>query len=188
MESILNWVAPVATIIAALMTASNLGAKITGAGFIVFTIGSLCWLTLGFIGDNPSLLWMNAVLTGLNLFGIWRWLGRQAKFEEGAGHAAEASEQKSSETLFPLSLTSHAKMIGAGGDEFGQCVDAMAGCGSGRIAYLVVAEGGVGGVGERLRRIDWRDVTVKGDVARTDLDRARFEQLEILEKDAWPGR
>ncbi len=41
MESILNWVAPIATIVAALMTASNLGAKITGAGFIVFTVGSI---------------------------------------------------------------------------------------------------------------------------------------------------
>ena len=56
METILTWIAPVATIIAALMTASNLGAKITGAGFIVFTIGSLSWLALGMIGNNPALL------------------------------------------------------------------------------------------------------------------------------------
>ena len=33
------------------------------------------------------------MLTGLNLFGIWRWLGRQARIEEGATAAAEASEQ-----------------------------------------------------------------------------------------------
>ena len=46
MEEILNWIAPAATILAALMTASNLGARITGVGFIVFTVGSLCWLTL----------------------------------------------------------------------------------------------------------------------------------------------
>ncbi|MEO8142092.1 MAG: PRC-barrel domain containing protein, partial [Sphingomicrobium sp.] len=186
--SILNWVAPVATILAALMTASNLGARITGAGFIVFTVGSLSWLTLGMIGDDPALLWMNVVLTGLNLFGIWRWLGRQAKFEEGAGRAAAASELKASETLFPLSWTSSAKMIGARGDELGQCVDAMAGCGSGRIAYLVVAEGGVGGVGETLRRIDWCEVRVDGDVVMTELDRRQFERLEKLEKDKWPGR
>ena len=37
MENIASWVATVATIIAALMTASNLGARITGYGFIVFT-------------------------------------------------------------------------------------------------------------------------------------------------------
>ena len=188
MEPILNWVAPIATIIAALMTASNLGAKITGTGFIVFTVGSLSWLTLGMIGDDPSLLWMNVALTILNLFGIWRWLGRQAKFEEGAGHAAEASERKASETLFPLSLTGSAKLRSGKGVELGQCVDAMAGCGSGRIAYLVVAEGGIGGVGETLRRIDWSDVSVEGDCITTPLDKAAFERLDQLEKDKWPGR
>lgn len=188
METILTWVAPVATIVAALMTASNLGARITGAGFIVFTVGSLAWLTLGLIGDDPALLWMNVALTALNLFGIWRWLGRQAKFEEGAGHAAEASERKASETLFPLSLTASAKLTARDGAALGQCVDGMAGCSSGRIAYLVVAEGGVGGVGERLRRVDWSDVAVDGDTITTTLDRAAFDRLDELEKDKWPGR
>lgn len=188
MESILNWVAPVATIIAALMTASNLGARITGIGFVVFTVGSLAWLTLGTIGDDPALLWMNVALTALNLFGIWRWLGRQAKFEEGAGHAAEASEEKASETLFPLSIMASAKLISRNGEELARCIDAMAGCGSGRIAYMVVADGGVGGVGETLRRIDWNDVTVQGNCVNTKLDRAGFERLDQLEKDEWPGR
>ena len=188
MENILTWVAPVATIVAALMTASNLGARITGAGFVVFTIGSIAWLTLGMIGDDPALLWMNVVLTGLNLFGIWRWLGRQAKFEEGAEHAAAASERKASESLFPLSLTAGAKLVGQGGAELGQCVDAMAGRRSGRIAYLVVAEGGVGGVGETLRRIEWSDVTVEDNRLQTAFGRTEFDRLETLKKDQWPGR
>lgn len=188
MEPILNWIAPVATVIAALMTASNLGARITGIGFVVFTVGSLAWLTLGRMGDDPALLWMNVALTALNLFGIWRWLGRQAKFEVGAGHAAETSERKASETLFPLSLTAGAKLISRNGKELARCIDAMAGCGSGRIVYIVVAEGGVGGVGETLRRIDWNDVTVDGDCLKTTLDRAGFERLDQLEKDQWPGR
>ena len=181
-------VAPIATIAAALTTASNLGARITGIGFIVFTVGSIAWLSLGMLNDDPALLWMNVALTALNLFGVWRWLGRQAKFEEGAGHAAKASESRPSETLFPLSLTASAKLTGQGGAEFGQCVDAMAGCGSGRIAYLVVAEGGIGGVGETLRRVDWKDVTVEGGCLTTPLDRTCFERLERLEKDKWPGR
>ena len=188
MEDILTWVAPVATILAALMTASNLGARITGAGFVIFTIGSVSWLALGLIGDDPALLWMNVALTGLNLFGIWRWLGRQARFEQGAEHAAAASEAKASETLFPLSLTASARLAGRDGAELGQCVDAMAGCGSGRIAYLVVAEGGVGGVGETLRRIEWSEVTVEHDRFQAAFDRDRFETLETLEKDRWPGR
>ena len=47
METIATWVAPIATTIAALMTASNLGSRITGWGFVVFTLGSLGWITLG---------------------------------------------------------------------------------------------------------------------------------------------
>jgi hypothetical protein len=188
MEDVLTWIAPIATIAAALMTASNLGARVTGFGFVVFTIGSLAWLTLGLLGDDPALLWMNVALTMLNLFGIWRWLGRQAKFEEGADHAAEASEQHPGETLFPLSLTAGAKLVGDKGTPLGKCIDAMAGCGSGRIAYVVVAEGGVGGVGETLRRIDWADVRVDGNEVRTGLDSHSFQRLEQLEKDNWPGR
>lgn len=188
METILTWVAPIATIIAALMTASNLGAKITGTGFIVFTVGSLAWLTLGVIRDDQALLWMNLVLTVLNLFGIWRWLGRQAKFEDGGQHAAEVSAARPTETLFPLSLATKATVTGPGGTELGRSVDAMAGCASGSIAYLVVAEGGVGGVGEKLRRIDWNDVTVDRDTIYVTLDQAAFQRLVPLEKDKWPAR
>ena len=52
-RSIAGWVAPVATTIAALMTASNLGSRITGYGFIVFTIGSIAWLYAGRF-DRPG--------------------------------------------------------------------------------------------------------------------------------------
>lgn len=188
MENILTWVAPIATIVAALMTASNLGSRITGAGFGVFTVGSLAWLSLGMMRDDQALLWMNAVLTLFNLFGIWRWLGRQATFEDGGKHAAEASQTKPSENLFPLSLATKGTVSGLSGAELGKAVDAMAGCSSGQIAYLVVAEGGVGGVGEKLRRLDWTEVTVDGDTINASVDRAAFKQLDLLEKDRWPAR
>ena len=51
MESIAGWVAPVATTIAALMTASNLGSRITGYGFIVFTVG---YASIGWNGSDTS--------------------------------------------------------------------------------------------------------------------------------------
>lgn len=38
-EAVAAWVAPVATMIAAVMTAANLGARVTGWGFVVFVIG-----------------------------------------------------------------------------------------------------------------------------------------------------
>ena len=131
MESIATWVAPVATTIAALMTASNLGSRITGYGFIVFTVGSLAWLTLGITTGQANLLWQNVILTALNLFGIWRWLGRQAKIEDGGSTAQAESKDMASETLFPASMFAKAKVVGAGGAELGASVEAMLGCRSG---------------------------------------------------------
>lgn len=188
MENIASWIAPIATTIAALMTASNLGSRITGYGFIVFTVGSLAWLTLGITTGQPNLMWQNVVLTGLNLFGIWRWLGRQARIEDGGMTAQSASEAMPSETLFPASLLTKAKVVGGGGEEFGATVDAMLGCHSGRPAYLVVAAGGVAGVGETLRRVDWKYVRVENDIIVTPLARAAFDRLDLLAKDQWPGR
>lgn len=188
MEDIASWVAPIATTIAALMTASNLGSRITGYGFIVFTVGSIAWAVLGLATDQPNLLWQNVVLTGLNLFGIWRWLGRQARIEDGGMTAAQVSQTMPSETLFPASLLTKAKLIGQGGEELGASVDAMLGCRSGRPAYLVIAEGGVAGVGETLRRVDWRHVRVEDDDIVSSLNGASFSALGTLERGQWPGR
>ena len=188
MESLATWVAPIATTIAALMTASNLGSRITGYGFVVFTIGSLAWLTLGITTGQANLLWQNVILTALNLFGIWRWLGRQARIEEGGAAAQEQSADLPGETLFPASLLTKSRLVGAGGAELGSSVDAMLGCRSGRPYYLVIAEGGVAGVGETLRRVEWRDTHVDDDQLVTTLDPARFATAERLNRDEWPGR
>ena len=104
METSLSWVATIATITAASITASNLGSRITGYGFIVFTVGSIAWFGLGLVTGQSALVWTNAALTFLNLFGIWRWLGRQAKIEDGSTAAAEASQASPGEALFPVSL------------------------------------------------------------------------------------
>jgi len=188
MENIASWVAPVATTIAALMTASNLGARTTGFGFIVFTVGSIAWAALGVATGQPNLLWQNVILTGLNLFGVWRWLGRQARIEEGGHAAAEASEDAPGEPLFPISMLAKGRVVGEGGAELGTSVDAMAGCSGGRIAYLVLGHGGIAGVGETFRRLNWSLASVDGDHVRARLSAAEFDQLETLAKDDWPGR
>jgi membrane protein implicated in regulation of membrane protease activity len=187
METFVSVVATVATIAAASITASNLGARITGYGFAVFTIGSISWFTLGLMTDQPALVWTNAVLTLLNLFGVWRWLGRQAKVEEGAQAAAAASEGTPGEALFPASLLTRAK-VRCGDSEVGTCVDAMTGCSSGQIAYVVISEGGVAGVGETLRRAPWKSAHVEGDEVILQVDAARFGELETVTRDKWPSR
>lgn len=87
METAANWVAPIATTIAAVMVAANLGSRFTGWGFIVFTIGSLGWIVISLVTDQPSLMWQNVFLCVVNLIGIWRWLGLRARYEKGSSKA-----------------------------------------------------------------------------------------------------
>lgn len=188
MADIIPWIATAATITAAFMTASNLGPRITGYGFAVFLIGSIAWLAVGLLSDQQALVWTNVALTGLNLFGIWRWLGRQSKIEEGASSAADASARTPGENLFPVSLLSSASIEDERGNVLGTCVDAMAGCSSGKLRYVVASEGGVAGVGETLRRLDWEHSQVEGDRLRTTLDARSFGELDRLERDQWPAR
>ena len=187
MAETISWTATVATILAACMTASNLGARVTGYGFAVFGLGAICWIGVGFMTDQPALLWTNVVLVLLDLFGVWRWLGRQAKVEEGARAASQASEAMPGESLFPISLLSHAH-VRCGPTEVGHAMDAMAGCRTGKLDYLVVSEGGMAGVGETLRRVPWSRAYVDEEavVLRCSVD--EFNRLEALPRDQWPGR
>lgn len=166
------------------MTAANLGSRVTGYGFVAFTFGAVCWIFVGATSGQPALMWTNVVLLALDLFGIWRWLGRQSRVEEGARTATQRSQSMPGEALFPISLLSRAPVL-CGSTPVGHCVDAMAGCRSGRIDYVVVSEGGVGGVGETLRRLSWADAMVDADQLITHAD---FEKLQKLPRDEWPGR
>jgi hypothetical protein len=187
MADSISWVATIATIIAASMTAANLGSRITGYGFCVFLAGSLSWLAVGLITGQPALTWTNAVLTLLNMFGIWRWLGRQTKVEEGARAASEASERTPGEALFSISLLSRAPVM-SGDMQLGRCIDGMAGSSSGCLSYLVISQGGVAGVGETLRRLPWSKASVEGDKVMTSVGSNHFNMLEELPRDQWPAR
>ena len=186
MADTISWLATIATVVAASMTAANLGSRITGYGFCVFLAGSLCWLAVGIMTGQPALTWTNIVLTILNIFGTWRWLGRQARIEEGASVAAEASREASSESLFPVSLLLKAPVGDGHGNSIGTCVDAMAGCGSGSLRYVVASQGGVAGVGETLRRIPWQQARMESD--KLLIGSALVDSFPEIEKDEWPAR
>jgi hypothetical protein len=187
MADTIPWIATIATIIGASMTAANLGSRVTGYGFIAFTFGAVCWIFVGATTQQPALLWTNVVLLGLDILGIWRWLGRQSRVEEGARTAADASETAPGESLFPVSLLSRA-VVDCVDAKAGECVDAMAGCRSGRLSYVVVSQGGVAGVGERLRRLPWSKAHMEGETLTTGLSLEEFDRLEELQRDQWPGR
>ena len=101
--------------------------------------------------------------------------------------AARDSRRTPGESLFPVSLLTSASVRGSEG-ELGACVDAMAGSQSGNIAYVVVAEGGVAGVGETLRRLDWRGCRFDGKSLVATFAKQQFQRLEIVDRDRWPDR
>jgi len=71
---IIRWSASVSGIVAAIVVALNLGRRITGVGFVVFLVSSVSWMVAGYLENLPSLVTQNAVLTAINLLGIYRWL------------------------------------------------------------------------------------------------------------------
>lgn len=74
MNLILEWTATVSGIVAAVMIALNLGARITGWGFIIFLICSVSWVWFGAIEGDYGLAVQNVVLTLVNLLGVYRYL------------------------------------------------------------------------------------------------------------------
>jgi len=50
------------------------------------------------------------------------------------------------------------------------------------------AEGGVAGVGETLRRLEWSDVSPEGDRLMSKVSAKQLPKLEQLERDQWPAR
>ena len=133
---------------------------------------------------QPALVWTNIVLTVLNIFGIWRWLGRQSRVEEGACTAAQVSEAAPGETLFPMSLCSATLMIDCAGQEVGHCIDAMAGCASGRLNYLVAPQGGRGGRRRNAAPAVVEHARVEEERVTVSISGPEFDRLERI----GPGR
>jgi hypothetical protein len=181
MADIAGWVALAATCIAALMTASNLGARVTGWGFVVFTIGAAAWIVVGIATHQTQLLWSNIFLGLVDLFGIWRWLGLRARFSDAADVEQEISRQRPGEDLFAASGLDGMPVKGRDGEVLAYAVDAMLACAGGGISHLVIREGGVGGVGETLRRLSWAEVLVKDSALLTPLDGATLARLPVVE-------
>lgn len=172
LDELTGWIAPIATMIAAMMTAANLGARLTGWGFVVFTVGSVCWTTVGVSTGQTNLIASNGFLTIVNLVGIWRWLGRQLANEDGAKTATEASRHSSVPSLFTATGIAGMAVTGESGDQLGKGVEALIECGSGEVSYLVASSGGLGGVQETLRAVP----------------REEFERLPALASGNWPAR
>lgn len=185
-EQAAQWIAPAATMIAAMMTASNLGARVTGWGFVVFSIGAVAWVIVALTSGQQNLLVSNGFLLIVDVVGIWRWLGRKARYDEGAKVAAERSQAADAPTLFALSKIEGRPVTDRSGATVASTVDAMASCHDGAIRYLVVSSGGVGGLGERLHALGWDEVRIGEDVIETRVDAAGLDRRPVLDPAHWP--
>jgi hypothetical protein len=182
-----GWVAPAATMAAATLTAANLGPRVTGWGFVVFAVGSVAWTIVAAATQQQNLLWTNAFLLAVNVMGVWRWLGRQTKYADGAEAAAKVSAQSAASTLWAASGLPGRALVGRDGEAIGAVVEAMISGDDGRVTYVVVSEGGVAGLGERLHALAAECVILGAETATTLLDAAELARLPVLEEDAWPA-
>lgn len=182
-----EWIAPIATMFAAVLTAANLGTRVTGWGFVVFALGSIAWLWVGWSGQQTELIATNAALLVVNLFGAWRWLGRQARHERGSQRAARQSAKSPAvASLFSAAALNDAAVTGAGGAVLGQVVDMMLDCDGKQPVYVVVGTGGLAGAGETLRAVAARFFSFHDGAVRCALDPEAFAQLPPIAADAWP--
>ena len=188
MENIANWTATVLTIVAALMTAANLGARVTGWGFAMFALGSVAWIAADLSGGpaNASLLVTHSVLLLVNLFGVWRWLGRQARYEDSSAQATERSRWKRVPTLFSAGSLIGATVRSSPDGTQGTVVDAMLRCDDKGLAYVVISEGGIGGAGETLRAVPPEHLKFDENDVVCDLSDDEWQQLPPIEEDRWP--
>lgn len=185
-QEIAQWLAPAATMIAAMMTAANLGARMTGSGFVVFTIGSLAWTFLGYAGGQTELIVTNAFLTLVNLVGIWRWLGRQRSYEDGAKAASDKSRRSRGPTLVPAAGIASLPLEDQAGEKIGHGVDILLGCDDARVSYVVVGTSSGEGLGERLIALGIEDVAFKCDRLVLRHDAAWLENQPALPDGDWP--
>jgi hypothetical protein len=183
-----GWIASIATMIAAIMTAANLGVRVTGWGFVVFTLGAICWSIVGFGTGQHELLATNAFLAVVDVVGIWRWLGRERIYQDGGKAAENASKRSHAPRLFTATGVAGMPVEIRSGEALGKAVEALVECTSGQVSYVVVASGGIGGVAEQLHAVPHDQITFRCDRLIVQLDAHQFARLPKLEGSAWPDR
>lgn len=172
--------------IAAMMTAVNLGARVTGWGFVIFTIGSIAWTIVGLGSGQISLIAANGFLTFVNLVGIWRWLGRQRAYEDGGRSAKAASRRASSPTLFTATGIAGMAVLDGERTPLGKAVDALIECRSGAVSYVVVATTATAGIAEKLRPVSREAIVFECDQLVLRMSRHAFEAIPTINPVSWP--
>ena len=189
MDDPIAWLAAAATLAAAMMTAANLGPRVTGAGFAVFALGSVAWCAVALRTGQDSLLLTNAVLLLVNITGIWRWLGREVMLERGRARAMLRSLKAPVPSLFSAGAAIGSPVHSPATQEsLGQIVDLMIRCDDHALSYAVLSRGGIGGIGEELFALPARSLVFEAGKVGVNGRLPDIDRLPKLERDNWPAR
>lgn len=188
MDGLTGWLASIATIIGGLMVAANLGSRVTGWGFVALTLGSACWSINALQNQASSLLVANLVLAAVNGFGIWRYLGRRLRIEQGSSTAIERSATAPVPSLASSARLLEQPLFLRNGVQFGTVIDMMLHCRQQDLAYVVVAFDGIGGIGEELRALPAAKLRLGPAGLETVLPESRIRALPPVDPSAWPLR
>ncbi|MEE4211391.1 MAG: hypothetical protein V2I43_19245 [Parvularcula sp.] len=74
---ILEWYGAISAVIAALVVASNISARVSGWAFVLFVTSSAALIAWAFMSeDAEGIGWQNICLLAINLWGVYRYLIR----------------------------------------------------------------------------------------------------------------
>ena len=82
MNGPLEWFGAIGAIAAAGLIAADLGRRVTGWAFVLFTAVSIAWIVAGLLNDNMPIAVQNGVLLLVNLWGVWQYLLNPKKKKE----------------------------------------------------------------------------------------------------------
>ena len=102
--------------------------------------------------------------------------------------SGEADIVGAQQTLIAAGALLERRVDDRDGKRLGRVVEVMLVAGKGEIAYVVVATGGLLGIGEQLHAVDWREFRVDPFSGTLSLDTAadEFSRRDGFDKDHWP--
>jgi sporulation protein YlmC with PRC-barrel domain len=104
-------------------------------------------------------------------------------------HQPAHAEYRSASDVMAASAFEGEAVMNHQGETLGEIEDIMLDVGSGRIAYAVLAVGGLLGIGEKYFAVPWRAFT--HDAERKcfllDVDKERLHEAPGFDKEQWPA-
>lgn len=96
MNGQLEWIGAIGAILAAALIAGDFGRRVTGWGFVLFSVVSVIWVVSGLTAkDGMPIAVQNGILLAINLYGVWQFLlsrKKKREIERAEEFAEEAKE------------------------------------------------------------------------------------------------